>query len=198
MNTRGRPRQFDRGTALRSAMMVFWERGYESTSMSDLTSAMGIASPSLYAAFKSKQELYREALTLYETTEAESTREALTETSARRAVEGILRATVDRFTTKGLPTGCMLVLSATNCSPENDSVREFAARCRRQDESVLRVRLDRGVTDGDLPPGTDTHALAAYFFTVLYGLSVQARDGASRDTMLAIVAQAMLGWPGRD
>lgn len=195
MTTRGRPRAFDRDQALRSAMYAFWERGYEGTSMADLTAAMGINSPSLYAAFSSKEALYREALALYGDTEGAVTKRALEEkATAREAVEAILRGNVDTFTTEGNPSGCMVVLSATNCTPEHESVRQFATRWRRQDEATLRERLDKGVADGDLPANTDTAKMARFYFTVLYGISVQARDGATREELYSIVDQAMSAW----
>ena len=195
MTTRGRPRAFDRDQALRSAMYVFWERGYEGTSMADLTGAMGINSPSLYAAFSSKESLYREALALYGDTEGAVTRRAVAEkATAREAVEAILRGNVDTFTTEGKPSGCMVVLSATNCTPEHESVRQFATQWRRQDEATLRERLDKGVADGDLPANTDTKRMARFYFTVLYGISVQARDGATREELYSIVDQAMSAW----
>ncbi|WP_437743055.1 TetR/AcrR family transcriptional regulator [Sorangium sp. So ce1504] len=192
---RGRPRSFDRDAALRRAMEVFWERGYEGTSLSDLTAAMGINSPSLYAAFGCKEALFREAVALYSEVEGAATNRAMSdEPTARRAVEAMLRGNVEGYATPGKPSGCMIVLAATLGTPENERVRAYLAGCRRAALDALRSRLDRGVVEGDVPAGTDTAALAAFYTTVLQGLSLQARDGASREALQAIVDCAMAAW----
>ncbi|WP_437917513.1 TetR/AcrR family transcriptional regulator [Sorangium sp. So ce302] len=192
---RGRPRSFDRDAVLRRAMEVFWERGYEGTSLSDLTAAMGINSPSLYAAFGCKEALFREAVALYSEVEGAATNRAMSdEPTARRAVEAMLRGNVEGYATPGKPSGCMIVLAATLGTPENERVRAYLAGCRRAALDALRSRLDRGVVEGDVPVGTDTAALAAFYTTVLQGLSLQARDGASREALQAIVDCAMAAW----
>jgi AcrR family transcriptional regulator len=193
---RGRPRAFDREAALRRAMEVFWERGYEGTSISELTRAMGINSPSLYAAFGSKEELFREAVALYDTVdEGSATERALREApTARGAVEAMLRANADIYADPGNPSGCMVVLGSTTWTPRNEDVRSYLAGLRHKTFELIRARLERGVEAGELPPGTDVEALAAYYNTVLEGLSIQARDGASRETMHAIIDCAMATW----
>ncbi|WP_437723334.1 TetR/AcrR family transcriptional regulator [Sorangium sp. So ce861] len=195
MAGRGRPRGFDRAAALRRAMEVFWERGYEGTSLSDLTAAMGINSPSLYAAFGCKEALFREAVALYNEVEGAATNRALREEpTARGAVEAMLRSNVEAYASPGKPSGCMIVLAATLGTPESERVRGHLAACRRGALDELQRRLDRGVAEGDLPAGTDTAALAAFYTTVLQGLSIQARDGASREALEAIVGCAMAAW----
>ncbi|NSC21995.1 TetR/AcrR family transcriptional regulator [Streptomyces albus subsp. chlorinus] len=197
MAGRGRPRTFDRDAALEAAMRVFWERGYEATSLAELTEAMGIRPPSLYAAFGSKEQLFREAVELYERTEGSATSQALDEAAtAREGVHEALRRNACRYTEPGKPSGCMVVLAGTNCTPENEPVRELLAKDRRTTEEYLRARADRGVAEGDVPPGTDTATLAAYYATVLFGLSLRARDGAPRTDLLAVADAAMTAWDG--
>ncbi|WP_369200513.1 TetR/AcrR family transcriptional regulator [Streptomyces sp. PU-14G] len=192
---RGRPRAFDRDAALGQAMRVFWERGYEAASLAELTEAMGIRPPSLYAAFGSKEQLFREAVELYGRTEGGVTARALDEAAtAREAIGETLRGNALVYTEPGSPTGCMIVLAATNCAPEHEAVRSLLCDDRRAMERSLRDRMDRGVAEGDVPAGTDTRALAAFYATVLFGLSVQSRDGASRDDLLAVVDAAMASW----
>lgn len=194
MATRGRPRSFDREQALRRAMEVFWRHGYEGTSLSLLTSAMGIGGPSLYAAFGSKEELFREAVELYEATEGPDARRSLEARTAREAVERMLRGNVVDYTDPHKPPGCMIVLAATTGTVDNEGVRSFLAEQRRAGEDALRRRLLRGVDDGDLPPATDVDALAAFVTTVQQGLSIHARDGAPRATLDAVVDHALAVW----
>ncbi|ADB51728.1 TetR/AcrR family transcriptional regulator [Conexibacter woesei] len=195
MAARGRPRTFDRDAALRRAMEVFWERGYEGVSLADLTTEMGIASPSLYAAFGSKEGLFREAVALYGTLEGGATARALAvQSTARAAIEAMLRDNAAGYTTPGRPTGCMVVLAATNVSPANQGIGDFMAEQRRTAREDVRARIARGVADGDVGPETDVDALAAYVATVLHGLSFEARDGVSCDTLNAIVDRAMVTW----
>jgi AcrR family transcriptional regulator len=195
MAKRGRPREFDRNVALRRAMEVFWQRGYEGASLSELTAAMGINSPSLYAAFGCKEELFREAVALFATMEGEAAHRALSEEpTARGAVEAMLRHNADAYADPETPRGCMIVLTAMACTRENECVRDFCAERRRSAQQQLHRRLERAVAEGELPKSTDTAALADYYTTVLQGLSIQARDGASREKLHAIVTCAMAAW----
>jgi AcrR family transcriptional regulator len=195
MAVRGRPRGFDRAEALRRAMEVFWEHGYEGASVGDLTTAMGIRPPSLYAAFGCKEELFREAVALYEDVEGAPPLRALREApTAREGVEAMLRTNAQAYTEPGRPTGCMVVLAATTYTPSTQGIRDFLAEQRRLSTAVVRERLDRGHADGDLPSGADTGALAAYVSSVQFGMSVQARDGATRGELFAVVDTAMAGW----
>jgi AcrR family transcriptional regulator len=194
MAGRGRPRSFDRDEALRRAMEVFWRHGYEGTALSQLTAAMGINAPSLYAAFGSKEALFREAVELYESTEGAPAGAALDAPTAREAVERMLRANVADYTDPAKPPGCMIVLAATTGTVGNEGVRDYLAGLRRAGEDAVQRRLQQGVDDGDLPAGTDVAALAAYVTTIQQGLSIHARDGASRRELDAIVDQALGVW----
>ncbi|MGQ4614949.1 TetR family transcriptional regulator [Nocardia sp. R7R-8] len=199
MAERGRPRAFDRAEALRRAMEVFWEHGYEGASMSDLTAAMGINSPSLYAAFGGKEALFRAAVDLYGHTDGGYTARALREEpTARAAIEAMLRDNAVAYTEENKPHGCMVVLAGSTYTTRNTGIRDFLIDKRRATTEDIRRRLEHGVAEGDLPPGTDSTALAGFYTTVLYGLSIQARDGASLADLTASIDCAMSAWPTPD
>jgi AcrR family transcriptional regulator len=192
MAARGRPRTFDPDTALRKALDLFWERGYEGTSLNDLAQAMGIASASIYACFGSKEDLFRKVMALYGRTSGEPPRRALREApTARAAIHAMLRATADEITRPDTPHGCMLILAAPTGAIENSGVREFLADLRSDMFDTIRDRLARG--DLTVSPD-DLDAIARYYTTVVQGLSVQARDGAGRAELEAVVTCAMAAW----
>lgn len=192
---RGRPRNFDRSKALRRAMEVFWERGYEGTSLTDLTEAMGIERPSLYAAFGCKEALFREAVDLYNEIEGVPARRALeTAPTARQAIETMLRDYAAIYTRPGQPPGCMIVLSALLGTPQNKEVRDHLAQHRHESHLSLKARIARGMAEGDMPKSTDAERVARFCSTLLEGLSIQARDGASRQTLDSIIDGAMAAW----
>jgi AcrR family transcriptional regulator len=189
----GRPREFDRDAALAKARDAFWSRGYEGVSMADLVETLGIASARIYAAFGSKEALFREAVALYDEGEGGfATRALAEEPTAARAIERSLCEAVEIYTRKDRPQGCMVVSAATNCAAENDSVREFLADYRRRRTASLIERLERAVLERELRPETDVQALGDYYATVLHGLSVQARDGIYRNRLLETIPTAML------
>ena len=192
---RGRPREFDRAEGLAKAMHVFWSLGYEATSMADLRAALGITQASLYAAFGSKEQLFREAVDLYYRTTGLTTARALaTASSTREAIHAMLRDAVDAFTAPGAPGGCLIILGAINCTVENKSVQDHLLSLRRQISQSILERLKRGQREGDVAKGVPVAALAAYYASVLYGLALKSRDGASRRTLTQIVECAMSNW----
>ncbi|MDQ6211808.1 TetR/AcrR family transcriptional regulator [Achromobacter insolitus] len=192
----GRPREFDRDAALLAAMRTFWTQGYEGTSIQDLVAAMGVNKPSLYSTFGCKEEIFREAVELYDRLEGRATSQSLAKAgTAREAVETMLRANARAYVVEEGPRGCMIVLSSLLGAPENESVRAFLAENRLNGETMLRDRLAQGIAAGDLDSSADVGQLAAFYTTVLEGLSIQARDGASVDKLNMIIDAAMLAWP---
>jgi AcrR family transcriptional regulator len=197
MAARGRPRTFDREGALKRAMELFWERGYEGTSISDLTAAMGINSPSLYAAFGSKEQLFYETITYYnDTLGATATNELRDKPTAREAIAAVLRAHSAVFCDPEHPRGCMIVLVATTFSESTRSVHEYLAKWRRVVEDDFRERIERGIAEGDVPRDTDSAAVAAFYNTVNHGMAIQARDGADQAKLAAIAEGAISAWDG--
>lgn len=196
MTARGRPRTFDPDTALRQALDLFWERGYEGTSLNDLAQVTGIASASIYACFGSKADLFRQVMELYGTTSGAPPRHALSQhPTARAAIHAMLRATADQITRADAPHYCMLILAAPTGAAENHAVREFLADIRRSQFAEIRDRLVRGVAAGDLAVSdASLDAITRYYTTLVQGLSVQARDGASRSELEAVIACAMTAW----
>ena len=196
MARRGRPRSFDREDALRRAMEVFWALGYEGATLTGLQEAMGgITAPSFYAAFGSKEDLFREAVELYSKTLGVPMMKALAEEpTARASLEALLQAAVEAFCRPGKPRGCLLVLGAINSMPANKSVRDHLRGLRARRQKVIQERLQRGVAEGELPSGLDLGALASFYTTVVDGLAIQARDGASRKVLKFAVRCAMAAW----
>lgn len=192
---RGRPRSFDPDTALRAAIDVFWRQGYEATSMSDLTRAMGIASASIYACYGSKEQLFREAVELYGSVSSEPIRRALREIpGVRDSIAAMLRAAADNITGPDSPPGCMFVLGQPLGATANAEVRAFLATQRQAQFAGIRERLERGVADGEIPADADLDAIARYFQTVVQGMSVQAIDGAARADLEPVIACATAAW----
>lgn len=192
----GRPRAFDRQSALVAAMNVFWTLGYEGASLADLTAAMGINRPSLYAAYGNKEQLFAEALALYEEVEGGIITNLLEQAkTAREAVEATLRHNASVYVLEGRPRGCMIVLSHLVGTPHSTEVRDFLLERRRAGEDELRLRIDRGKDQGDVPMAVDSAELAAFYTAVIQGMSIYARDGADRNKLDAIVGTAMRSWP---
>jgi AcrR family transcriptional regulator len=184
----GRPREFDRDTALLRARDLFWERGFEGVSMAELTDKLGLASARIYAAFGSKEELFREAIEHYEKHEGGFADRALAEEpTAASAIEKMFREGVELYTRKHGPRGCMVVSSATNCTDSNDPVREWLSEHRRARTASIARRIQQAVYTGELPQGTDAAMLGDLYAATLHGISIQARDGVTRRRLLALI-----------
>ena len=192
---RGRPVGFDRDEVLEQAMGVFWAKGFAGASMSDLTAAMGIASPSLYAAFGSKESLYRAALEHYVALHKEVVRRIMELPTAHESIEGLLRNAITVFSRTDFPSGCMVEQTAGETC---DMSPELVARLREMraaNNESFSARLRKGVEDGDVPAGTDIRAVAAFYATVHKGLSLSARGGTGSDELNSAVTSAMAAWP---
>jgi AcrR family transcriptional regulator len=192
---RGRPRAFDEGDALRRALRVFWEKGYEGASLPELTRAMGINRPSLYAAFGNKASLFRMALDLYERGPGAYVREALAAATAREFAEKLLLGAADMRSDRRNPPGCMMVNAALSCGDAAESVRRELAARRKAGDELLRKRLERAAAEGDLPRGADPAALAHYLGAVLRGMAVQAAGGATHGQLRGVAHMALKAWP---
>ncbi|HEY9102061.1 TetR/AcrR family transcriptional regulator [Chitinimonas sp.] len=197
MTKRGRPASFDRDEALQQAMQVFWEYGYEGASMTQLREAMGgLCAPSLYAAFGSKEALFREAVARYRSEESPLWLDSLQQPTARAAIETMLRNAAICYSTPGKPRGCLIDLGGRRGTADSESVQAYLRECRLDSAERIRQRLLRGMAEGDLPATAPVEALTTFYATVLQGLSVQACDGATREAMLAVVDCAMGAWQG--
>jgi AcrR family transcriptional regulator len=196
---RGRPRAFDRKAALAKATRLFWEKGYEATSISDLTEALGIGAPSLYAAFGSKEALYTEALDHYCDSNAALVWGRFSSAgTAREAVRSFLMdsAAVLTGSVVDIPRGCMVTLSSVG-SEGHTELGALVQKNRAVTLDRLMTRLAQAVTDGEIPRATDLRALARFVQTVQSGMSILARDGASAAELSKVAELAMLGWDAR-
>lgn len=192
---RGRPREFCVDEALAQALRVFWEKGYEGTSLNDLTEAMGITRPSLYAAFGNKESLFRKALDLYESEKLTYIQRALDQPTARKVAETMLRGTVDNVTSEAQPHGCLGVITSVACGPESQSVREEVVRRGEAGKHALIERFERAKSEGDLPAHTDSEGLMRVLIAMLQGISIQATQGANREELDRLVKSGLALWP---
>lgn len=191
----GRPRTFDEEQALDRAMEVFWEKGYEGSSLPELTAAMGMNRPSLYAVFGNKETLFRKALERYQSTRMNYCEVALAQPTARAVVEALLRGAVDAQTRPDSPHGCLNVSGALACGDEAKPVRDELIARREHSETTLRERLRRAKVEGDLPADACPEQLARYVATVRQGLAVQAAAGVERAQLHQVIDIVMQSWP---
>lgn len=193
----GRPREFDREAALQRAMLLFWEQGYEGTSMSALVEALGIASARIYAAFGSKQALFREAVALYESGEGGFADYALAQADLRSAIRGMLDDAISTYTQSGRPGGCLVVSAASSTSPDGVEVQQWLREHRRQRTQSIIDRLQCGQESGELGEDVDVQALGDFYATFLHGISIQARDGVTPERLRLSVEVALSLLPAR-
>ena len=194
---RGRPREFCVDAALSAALIVFWSKGYEGASLSDLTEAMGVTRPSLYAAFGNKEALFRKALDLYEREKLAFMSAALEAPTARGVAERVLTKALDAQTSPSDPRGCLSVISSVACGAEAASIKAEVVMRRASSEAALRRRFERARAEGDLPGDVDPDALVRYLMAVLQGMAVQAGSGVPREQLQQLVATTLSLWPGR-
>ncbi|HEY6870415.1 MAG TPA: TetR/AcrR family transcriptional regulator [Novosphingobium sp.] len=193
--TRGRPREFDPDVALAAALRVFWQRGYEGASLVELTEAMGITKPSLYACFGNKEALFRRALDLYERDKLSYVRKALEAPSAREVAERLLRGGLDIHCSSGDPQGCLGVISAVACGAEAESIRREVLARRASSEAAMVERFARARDEGDLPPSFTPEAIVCYLTTVMQGMSLKAGAGVPREQLEQLVETTLAIWP---
>jgi AcrR family transcriptional regulator len=193
----GRPRGFDRDAALEAAMFLFWRKGFAATSMNDLCDAMGVRSPSLYAAFGSKEALYLEAVEHYVRTQGPPVWDKLAEgATARAGIENLLMAGTESLPkSRATPAGCMAVLAAVG-DEWPAAITRVVKKVRLEMLGMLRSRLETAVAKGELTASTDINGLSRFYLSVFQGMAIQARDGASQAELKAVAATAMAGWPG--
>jgi len=194
---RGRPREFDVDAALASALRVFWTRGYEGASLTELTDAMGVTRPSLYACFGNKEALFRKALDLYEREKLAYMETALDAPTARGVAERLLRGALRQQSSTCDPKGCLGVTSSIACGPEAESIKAEVIARRAPATAALIARFERAKAEGDLPDAIEPAALARYLYAVMQGLSVQASGGATCPELGSLVETTLAVWPGR-
>lgn len=194
---RGRPREFDTTQALDAALALFWRHGYEGTSLAALAKAMDINMPSLYAAFGNKEELFARVVERYIEKPASYLHKAIAAPTARAVAEQALAGAIDMISQPESGDGCLMVHGALAAGPASESVRKTLNQKRAAAEAAVRRRLEHAQSAGDLPPDADPEALARFLMTVIWGLSVQAAGGASREELEQVARQALLAWPPR-
>jgi AcrR family transcriptional regulator len=174
---------------------VFWTKGYEGTALSDLTAAMGINRPSIYATFGNKEALFRKALDLYNAKMTGYTAEALKEPTAQAVAERLMVGAADLLSCPGNPKGCLMVQGALACGDEADPIRKELISRRATGEAALRERFERAKVEGDLPAPADPGDLARYVMAVMHGMSVQSAGGASREELQGVIDLSLRVWP---
>lgn len=191
----GRPRAFIHEEALHEAMLAFWEHGYETTSMSLLSKRMNMNAPSIYAAFGDKKDLFLKALDKYVGNLSDLKTFIDQSPSSFEAAHHLLHMSAERFTGKNTPHGCMLASATASGSAESADVQAIAGKMRSKIEGFLKERIQHDQDNKILPKSASPEGLAGLTLSTIQGMSVLARDGASRKKLLHIADTAMLAWP---
>lgn len=189
----GRPRDFCTDEALDTALKLFWRKGYEGTSLTDLTKAMGINRPSLYAAFGNKASLFRKALDRYIEQKSALTEDAYNQPTARAGVEKLLYSLIN--VNEGECRGCMAVQAALVCGEASESIKQELADYRAASEERFKNRLQRAKDEGELPSHVDPADLARYVYTIIQGISVQSAGGATSEDLKKVIDLSLTAWP---
>lgn len=194
----GRHKEFDPDEALDAAVSVFWQRGFEGTSFDDLTKATGVARPGLYAAFGNKEAFYRKVLDRYDSKYMGFMKEALDEPDSLKVVERILLGSIEVQMMHESARGCLVLNGALACSQETEPIQQDLIRRQVAAEEALARRLKKAQRDGDLSPGEDCAALAAYVMAVSHGMAIKAKAGATKKTLHGIVERVLVTWPSKN
>lgn len=192
---KGRPREFCVDQALTAALRVFWSKGYEGASLTDLTEAMGITRPSLYAAFGNKEALFKKAFDLYEREKLAYIQEALAAPTARGVAERLLRGNLAMLTEECTARGCLSVISSMACGAESESVRGEVVARRAVWNAAVVDRFKRATAEGDLPPDVDPEGLSRLLSAMLQGISIQHGDGATKAQLEQLIETSLALWP---
>jgi len=193
--TRGRPREFDVDEALVNALRVFWTKGYDGASLTDLTEAMGITRPSLYAAFGNKEALFKRTLDLYEAEKLAYIDHALAASTSRGVAERMLFGTIENVTSEC--PGCLGVIATVSCGAEDSPIRDDIRARVQSARAAITERMQKAIDEGDFTLPVEAEAMTRYLLALLQGLSVQAGTGASRDQLERVADTALAMWPGR-
>jgi AcrR family transcriptional regulator len=190
-----RPREFDEDEVLQAALRVFWEKGYESTSLSDLLEAMGLTKSSLYKAFGSKEALFWRVVERYQRDYLGFRHEALAEPTPRRIAERLLYGMTELHSGGLTPVGCLELNAALACSTDTELIRRELVRNRERFRLWLRDRFEETLAIAPLPAGMTSNDAASLIISLIQGLAVQAKAGVSRETSCRVVRAALLSWP---
>jgi len=190
----GRPREFNVDQALDAASRLFWERGYDGTSLSDLTGAIGVTAPSLYLAFGNKEKLFRHVIERYAQSSAKNVEQALAEPTARAVTKALLRGYANVVTDPSHVPGCLALNSALPLVRDHP-VRQLLAENRRELHITVEARFRKARAQGDLPRNTDVTALARLVLSIAWGIAVEAQSGATRQELYKMIDLTLVGWP---